>query len=900
MTRRKNRSRKILSEDEELILKVGTYGLEKESAQLPPDAFDTAAIEGVIVKPLYDPLIWALLLEQNTRLKRTIESMALNTVGLGYLLTPVVDEERYIQEYQDAIDAERERIRPLFETPNEEDPLSELMKKIKVDEESSGVGYLEVSRNNAGVPDGLYHVPAHTIRVMADGSGFVQIRNPAAFPLSMTRDSKGRQQAQFLVTDKAGNQSLPDGAVFFKQFGDEKVWTRDGRLPGGAVAPEDRANEIIQFKLYTPRSSFYGVPRHAAAAPAIAGTRLAHIRNVSFFENDACQEKSARILTPTGWQTMGDLAIGAEVIGSDGKAHKVIGIYPQAEKKDIYRVRFKDGATMECTLDHVWRVANSYDRLQGRDRIMSLEAIIADGFHYECGTAKWSIPLTDPVEFDPAPPPPINPYLLGLLLGNGDICGGGELKNGIGFSCNKQDADEFEQLLNSGILPESIQVKRRDRTPSQCSEFRLTAMQGKGKNNLLIAALRMLGLAGCKAQTKFVPEEYLKASVNDRIALLQGLVDTDGFIGDTFVRFTSVSERLIAGVADLVGSLGGITHIHHVTGRNTIDINIRQLPEWIAPARITRKALVYRPKETPRMRTMVGAELVKQGAETMCIRVDSSDNLYITNNYILTHNTPRLAIIVNGGQLSAQSVEMIENFVNAKGKGPTNYGRVMVLQAVPKQGAIEKENKTSIQLMPLTVGVGDDASFSRYTAANNEEVREAFGIGKIFLGTSDDVNRAVALTMKQVTLEQVFEPETLRYEYRINATIMKAMNSKYTKFRFKRPKTTDLNQDAAAYSVLAAAGGVTPNDIRDLLNKDRFRGVFGNTPISIINAGFMEGADGQMITLEEEEGQNAGGGNGGQPPAQHINLTKKDIQGLFSAINRLENLLLEAENKAGA
>ena len=115
---------------EDVILKVQSFGedIEKDSTQLPPDEFDTATIVDKIVKPLYDPLVWALLLEQNTRLKRLIDTMALNTVGLGWVLAPKLDSEEFLEENKAKIEEERARIGPLFEMPNPEDPFSEVMR----------------------------------------------------------------------------------------------------------------------------------------------------------------------------------------------------------------------------------------------------------------------------------------------------------------------------------------------------------------------------------------------------------------------------------------------------------------------------------------------------------------------------------------------------------------------------------------------------------------------------------------------------------------------------------------------------------------------------------------------------------------------------------------------------
>jgi capsid portal protein len=181
----------------------------------------------------------------------------------------------------------------------------------------------------------------------------------------------------------------------------------------------------------------------------------------------------------------------------------------------------------------------------------------------------------------------------------------------------------------------------------------------------------------------------------------------------------------------------------------------------------------------------------------------------------------RLAITVSGGRLTADSIEMIKQFL-AKGKGPENAHRVMVLQSESKKIGIG-DSKAQINVVPLTVGVTEDASFLGYRQANDEEIREAFGIAKVFF-TTEDVNRATAAVSRQITNEQEFEPDRLDKEFRINHTILHAppFEVALVEFRFKRPKISDPMDRAKIEDLYARHGALTPNDLRDSLGLDPY------------------------------------------------------------------------------
>lgn len=437
--------------DEQIIKTFIIKESEKGSQQLLlEDEFSELYKENEVIEPLYNPLLWASLMEKNTRLAKLIRTYARNTVGLGwgiYPKKPITKDTP--EEEKKQIEYEKEILEELFDSPNEDLPFSEVMYQIKVDEEATGNGYLEISRNMKGEIDGLYHIPSHTMRILKNQKGFVQIR---------------------------GGQKR-----YFKKFGiKEDVDFETGKW--GNIPFNRRGNEIIHFRIYTPRDSFYGVPRYVAAADAIAGNKMAARRNLAFFKNDA---------------------------------------------------------------------------------------------------------------------------------------------------------------------------------------------------------------------------------------------------------------------------------------------------------------------------------------------------------------TPRMAITVENGKLDGRSINEIKNFVNAEGKGAENAHRVMILQAQQKQQGGLEQKDVKINVIPLTVGQTDDASHIKYRNANDEELREAFGIAEVFLGAKGTVNRATAMVSRAITNDQEFIPDAQVKEYKINQTICKSFGVKKVKFEFERPESTDEMGKAEIFARYLQGGGVTPNDIRHELGKEEYDYEWADMPIQM-------------------------------------------------------------------
>ncbi|WP_415031777.1 PhoH family protein [Gordonia sp. (in: high G+C Gram-positive bacteria)] len=156
------------------------------------------------------------------------------------------------------------------------------------------------------------------------------------------------------------------------------------------------------------------------AIPKLMAAGVIEVAPLAYMRGRA-QPLSTRVLTPTGFKPIGELCIGDEVIGSDGKPTEVLGVYPQGFKS-IVRLTTQDGATTLCSDDHLWSVYTRDDRRRGRGpRVLAAKEMVGNlrAAHYH----RYEVPLlASPVEF-PAIPVPFDAYALGLLLGDGCIAG---------------------------------------------------------------------------------------------------------------------------------------------------------------------------------------------------------------------------------------------------------------------------------------------------------------------------------------------------------------------------------------------------------------------------------------------------------------------------------------------
>lgn len=341
-------------------------------------------------------------------------------------------------------------------------------------------------------------------------------------------------------------------------------------------------------------------------------------------------------LTPHGWVKMGDLKVGDEVIGVDGQAQRVEGVFPQGVKQ-TYTLQFSDKTEAIACGEHLWETWTYSDEARGhKPRVMRTAEFLEVALQNGMGNNLWRFPIVAPVEFAPKDLP-LDPYLLGVLLGDGCLTRGADIAN---------SSDEMYQKVvaalpindTASFNGTSIRIRRAER---------INSLDGSPIPSVTRFALKALGLFGCRAESKFIPRVYLYGSVPQRIALLQGLLDTDGHATKHHVDYSTVSEELAIGVAHLVRSLGGLATISVKASPKYAykgEVRIGQ-KSWRVGVRVPNLEVVTLKKHlnrySPPQRVIRHLVSVKpfEKQECVCIKVSSARGLYVTDNFIVTHNT---------------------------------------------------------------------------------------------------------------------------------------------------------------------------------------------------------------------------------------------------------------------
>lgn len=352
------------------------------------------------------------------------------------------------------------------------------------------------------------------------------------------------------------------------------------------------------------------------------------------------QAVSSLVLTPTGWVKMGDIKPGMFVTGQNGRPTEVTNVYPQGIKP-LYRVTFNDGSSTLAGEEHLWTVRTptvtkvdgewftvttgqiirketlTRQNKNGRTYHMSLAISLANG------NRRLQIPLVEPVHYENENDElPIDPYLLGCWLGDGSSL------NGQITSMDDEIHYKFSDIYPAG---------RADKQENN----RSTTTTYIGLRTLL----RELGLI----QNKHIPEKYLRSSPESRLAIIQGLMDTDGYAGKCHTEYSTSLKSLADGMVELVQSLGGIARVAtripsytykgvKLKGKLSYRINVK-LPSTMTPFRLQRKIDSYvRPTKYEPMRYIESIKY-SHDEEAQCIAVDAPDHLYVTDEFIVTHNT---------------------------------------------------------------------------------------------------------------------------------------------------------------------------------------------------------------------------------------------------------------------
>ncbi|HKP13084.1 MAG TPA: replicative DNA helicase, partial [Blastocatellia bacterium] len=370
------------------------------------------------------------------------------------------------------------------------------------------------------------------------------------------------------------------------------------------------------------------------------------------------QPLDARVLTESGWKPMGELKVGDDLVSVDGRPSTVIGIYPQGVKP-IYRVTFSDGRAAEVCGEHLWSV---HYRSWPAPRVLTTLEVTALLRRKRYQRRLWIDMVSG--DFGHDQPLPVDPWVLGLLIGEGDF-------NALRFSTA---SDVLLSRMATGLgQPFTIHhAGRYDYRIVQAAGHRRPGRYGVWPNPLR-EELKQMGLWGKRSESKFIPDLYKAARREARLALLQGLLDADGWVERTgSVRFATSSEQLANDVVELARSLGGwatkknkqpvYTHKgERRQGRPSFVVNIAH-PEPASLFTLPEKRDRAGFRKRRKMPTFVSIEPVRQ-VEAQCIAVTHPTQLYVTDDYVVTHNTAlalnmALYAAKNGSTVGIFSLEM--------------------------------------------------------------------------------------------------------------------------------------------------------------------------------------------------------------------------------------------------
>ena len=435
----------------------------------------------------------------------------------------------------------------------------------------------------------------------------------------------------------------------------------------------------------------------------------------------------SKILTPNGAVAMGNIKVGDEILSANGGRQKVEGVFPQG-LRPYYRIVTNDGCECFCDEEHIWTVRNSAGNSRKAGwRNMTLAQMLEKGIM--CPNApsritsgrkpvpRFEIPVAQACDFEEKELP-IDPYVLGVLIGDGTMVG-----SVVAFS--NPDSDAFIHEEVSRRLTEDYGLSVHE---SNCPQYAIVQKEKKirGSFKRKVSALALDVHSG----DKFIPETYLVASKQQRMDLLRGLMDTDGSCSKNRTSFSTTSAKLAADMIVLVRSLGGVATARYYEreDKDSAEYEVRiRMSE--CPFMLERKAKEW--SATEQSRYIVMAEFAGY-TPCQCIKVSDESELYITDDFIVTHNTtcalsaPKPLLVDFDGGINRVDYEFIKDTVQVQ-----NYSDILNL--------LNNEDLSPYETLVIDTGGKLLDSMAEYLIASNPRLGkrngsltlEGYGVRKV-------------------------------------------------------------------------------------------------------------------------------------------------------------------------
>lgn len=496
-----------------------------------------------------------------------------------------------------------------------------------------------------------------------------------------------------------------------------------GNMVSMKYVPSDEALKFIAFIRASANESNVSPEVHYRIADALFSDRKAD-RKVLIECTRGLGKALALdelVYTPEGTKTIRDVQIGDSIYDHRGLLTKVIN-KSSVFIDDTYEVELADGNIITACKDHQWQVFTGVKSRRTKEyikkeHILSSEYLCSNqwydkkvGYRNPAGREqKYSVKLTEPIQYEHKDVP-LDPYTVGVILGDGSVC------NGTGYARITSHNNDVEEVMSYIPYDKGVNC-----TPDRTSSF--IGILGVG------SIIKGLGL-NVNTYNKFIPDIYKRGSIEQRLELLRGLMDTDGTIGSkpSFgSSFSSCNEKLAKDVQELARSLGMSAKLSYrdngYAGHYRVYIqhrnyNIFKLKRKADMVRFPAKHIAdyQKIKEIRKVATV----------PTQCISVDNEDKLFVTSGYAVTHNST--------------TVEYAVIYAAAMGEWP-GFGKVpfVAFLGASQEGNVKQFFRNVANKIEKSTFISSVLSVKRVTD-NEIELVNADGVEMMIVGRGMSTN----------------------------------------------------------------------------------------------------------------------------------------------------------------
>lgn len=373
------------------------------------------------------------------------------------------------------------------------------------------------------------------------------------------------------------------------------------------------------------------------------------------------QPLTSRIATPTGWKLMRDIQVGDEVLTPNGTVTTVTGVYPKG-KRPVYGVKLCDGSYAEACNEHLWNI-----EIINNDDSLSKEVVTTDVLKSYIDDKKFvNLPYVKPLVYTKKDLI-IDPYILGFILSDKY-----DLASGLGLF----DFSNVDDIKKSGLYDFGCNIHK----PVD-----------------LLIELSSLGLDGLSNNDKYIPESYLFASVDQRRNLLSGLCDSFGYVEDKLLRFDVISETLAKNIQTLIRSMGGVC----VVSKNISGFKLSAIMDFCPFYSNFMGNLdmeLYDSCFDMSVKDVRSVTYLRDD-EVQCISVADESHMYITDDYIPTHNTSNIVF------LKSTDDSMLDTLQKMSGTTHRSYTDSKTITRDKQRIFMQNESKVSYTMTTKEVPV---------------------------------------------------------------------------------------------------------------------------------------------------------------------------------------------------